>query len=222
MRTEYEQLQLTVCTSLAAFVCGWWYLCRTNGCWGAEMVDSPRSCIYLPLIWSRQLDLWHCHMGTTYKAQVWYTVASRAFFWAFPWKIGANGCDERKFGYTTCIWSCKMSPLHQTVCPLGSRKHPEHTGINRISLSSFECLVHISWMCQSQSELGLVPLDSINSKQGLVFCLAPWFSPTLLVWSFSELLDLSSHPQTGVVSPQTDTTFFHCHHTLSLGFFFSV
>lgn len=65
VRTEYEQLQLTVCTSLAAFV--WWYLCRTNGCWWAEMVDSPRSFIYLPLIWSRQLDLWHCHMGTRDK-----------------------------------------------------------------------------------------------------------------------------------------------------------
>lgn len=41
-------------------------------------------------------------------------------------------------------------------------------------------------MCQSQSELSLVPLDSINSKQGLVFCSAAWFSPTLLVFHITS------------------------------------
>lgn len=80
-----QQQQLALCTSLPTFACGWWYLCRTNGCWWAEMVDSPRSFIYSPLMRSRQFDLRCCHMGRSYGGQAWYTVASQAFFQAFPW-----------------------------------------------------------------------------------------------------------------------------------------
>lgn len=89
VRTQQQLLLLlllALCTSLATFACGWWYLCRTNGCWWAEMVDSPRSFIYSPLMRSRQFDLRRCHMGRSYGGQAWYTVASQAFFQAFPWQ----------------------------------------------------------------------------------------------------------------------------------------
>lgn len=118
VRTQCQQLRLALCTSLATFACGWWYLCRTNGCWWAEMVDSPRSFIYSPLMRSRQLDLRRCHMGRSCGGQAWYTVASQAFFQAFPWKKSVPPMDgnlDASFCRGRARWpsqpSCKPSAL---------------------------------------------------------------------------------------------------------------
>lgn len=85
----------------------------------------PRSFIYLPLILTRQLDLWHCHMGTGCRGQVWYTPTSHSShlpplftqFGASNWCIECSAI--RIFFSQTCL-------MRGATC-LTSRGHQENT-----------------------------------------------------------------------------------------------
>lgn len=91
------------------FVSYSWLLMSWNG-------RLSRSFIYLPLILTRQLDLWHCHMGTSYTGRLWCMLTSHplpfnphffAQFGAFNWY---TACGTIRIRYTSMTYAAPVLP----------------------------------------------------------------------------------------------------------------